>query len=77
MGILDGRWIRFLALLAVIAVVALAAELAVITDAQIAKLAQQFGPVAKERLTGWREILISSKQDDPAGVRQNGLAAGV
>lgn len=54
-------WIRVLVLLATIAVAALAAELAVITDAQIAKLAQQFGPNARERLAGWREILISSK----------------
>ena len=43
------RWLRILLLVASVA--ALAAELVVITDAQIAKLAQQFGPVAKERLT--------------------------
>ena len=32
-----------------------------ITDAQIAKLAQQFGSVAKERLTGWRDLLVNPK----------------
>lgn len=40
---------------------ALAAELVAITDAQIAKLAQQFGPVAKTRLTGWKDILANPK----------------
>lgn len=55
------RWSRMLALLAAFALAALAAELALITEAQIAKLAQQFGPIAKERLTGWREILINPK----------------
>jgi predicted transglutaminase-like cysteine proteinase len=35
--------------------------LVVITDAQIAKLAQQFGPVAKNRLTAWKEILTGPK----------------
>ena len=53
------RWLRILLLVASVA--ALAAELVVITDAQIAKLAQQFGPVAKERLTGWKEILTNPK----------------
>jgi len=55
------RWSRMLALLAAFALAALAAELALITEAQIAKLAQQFGPIAKERLTGWRGILINPK----------------
>jgi len=48
-------------LLLVASVAALAAELAAITDAQIAKLAQQFGPIAKERLTGWKDLLINPK----------------
>jgi predicted transglutaminase-like cysteine proteinase len=56
---LAARLLRFLLLVASIAV--LAAEVGVITDAQIAKLAQQFGPVAKERLTGWKGILTSAK----------------
>lgn len=53
------RWVR-LFLLAV-SLAALAQELVVITDAQIAKLAQSFGPVAKTRLTGWRDILTQPK----------------
>ena len=59
MRVFAARWLRILLLLASLA--ALAAELVVITDAQIAKLAQQFGPVAKTRLTGWRDILINPK----------------
>jgi predicted transglutaminase-like cysteine proteinase len=55
------RWIRGLLLCAAIAAAALAAELAIITDAQIARLAQQFGPVAKQRLTAWRDILVNPK----------------
>jgi len=50
-----------LVLLAAFAAVALAAELIVITDAQIAKLAQQFGPVAKTRLNAWRDILTNPR----------------
>jgi predicted transglutaminase-like cysteine proteinase len=53
------RWLRIVLLVASIA--ALAAELAGITDAQIARLAQQFGPVAKVRLTGWRDFLVNPK----------------
>jgi predicted transglutaminase-like cysteine proteinase len=53
------RWAR-IGLLAV-SLAALAQELVVITDAQIAKLAQSFGPVAKSRLTGWRDILTAPK----------------
>lgn len=53
------RWLRILLLIA--SATALAAELVVITDAQIAKLAREFGPVAKERLTGWKEILTNPK----------------
>ena len=59
MRILAARWLRVFLLVASLA--ALAAELVVITDAQIAKLAQQFGPVAKNRLTAWKEILTAPK----------------
>jgi len=59
MRVLGVRWLRILLLLASIA--AFAAELVVITDAQIARLAQQFGPVAKSRLTTWKEILTAPK----------------
>ncbi|MGQ0523577.1 MAG: transglutaminase-like cysteine peptidase [Betaproteobacteria bacterium] len=55
------RRIRLFALLALVTLAALAAELAVITDVQISRLAQQFGPVAKLRLTGWRDLLVSPK----------------
>lgn len=48
-------------LLLAVSIAAFAAELLVITDAQIAKLAQQFGPLAKVRLTGWRDILVNPK----------------
>ena len=61
-GHMKARAARLLRLLLLVAsVVALASEIAVITDVQIAKLAQQFGPIAGERLTGWKEILNSSK----------------
>jgi predicted transglutaminase-like cysteine proteinase len=56
-------WVRVLALLATIALAALAAELVAITDAQIAKLAQQFGPIAKQHLTGWKAILTDPKYE--------------
>jgi len=59
MRVFAARWLRILLLLASLA--ALAAELVVITDAQIAKLAQQFGPVARNRLTSWKEILTAPK----------------
>ena len=59
MRILAARWLRVFLLVASLA--ALAAELVGITDAQIAKLAQQFGPVAKNRLTAWKEILTAPK----------------
>ncbi len=59
-GVVFGvRWLRILLLVASCA--ALAAELVVITDAQIARLAQEFGPVAKNRLTAWKEILTAPK----------------
>ena len=59
MRVFAARWLRILLLVASVA--ALAAELVVITDAQIAKLAQQFGPIAKTRLTAWKEILTAPK----------------
>ena len=59
MRIFVAKWLRILLLVASIA--ALAAEVVVITDAQIAKLAQQFGPVAKNRLTAWKDILNNPK----------------
>ncbi|HEX6007392.1 MAG TPA: transglutaminase-like cysteine peptidase [Burkholderiales bacterium] len=52
---------RVLVLLVSFAVAAFAAEIVSLTDAQIAKLAQQFGPIAKTRLTAWREILTAPK----------------
>jgi predicted transglutaminase-like cysteine proteinase len=61
MRVFAAGWIRFLALLFTVALAALAAELTLITDAQIARLARQFGPVAEERLTGWREMLVNPK----------------
>lgn len=54
-------WLRCLLVATALAVAALAAEIAVITDAQIARLAQQFGPIAKHRLSGWRDILVNPK----------------
>ena len=53
------RWLRIFLLLAALA--ALAQEIVSITPEQIAKLAAQFGPIAKSRLTGWRDILINPK----------------
>ncbi|MBI3919369.1 MAG: transglutaminase-like cysteine peptidase [Betaproteobacteria bacterium] len=53
------RWARFVLL--AVSLAALAQELVVITDAQIARLAEKFGPVAKNRLTGWRDILTQPK----------------
>jgi predicted transglutaminase-like cysteine proteinase len=38
-----------------------AQDLVVISDAQIAKLAQSFGSVARERLTNWRALVTSAK----------------
>jgi predicted transglutaminase-like cysteine proteinase len=52
---------RDLALLAAFALAALAAELAGITDAQIERLAQQFGPTARQHLTGWKDLLENPK----------------
>lgn len=59
MRVFAARWLRIFLLVASIA--AFAAELVVITDAQIARLAQQFGPVAKNRLSGWRDLLVNPK----------------
>jgi predicted transglutaminase-like cysteine proteinase len=53
------RWARVL--LFTVSLAALAQELVVITDAQIAQLAQNFGPVAKNRLTTWRNVLTAPK----------------
>ena len=53
------RWLRLVLLL--VSLAALAQEIVGITEAQIAKLAAQFGPVAKTRLTGWRDILNNPK----------------
>lgn len=61
MGVFSAGGARVLVLLAAFAVAALASELIIITDAQIAKLAQQFGPVAKTRLTSWRDLLTNAK----------------
>lgn len=58
----SAKWLRIVLLIASVA--ALAAELVdpvVVTDAQIAKLAQQFGPIARQHLTGWKGILTDPK----------------
>ena len=52
-------WIR-VALFAV-SLTASAQEPVVITDAQIAKLSQSFGAIARERLTKWRDLMTSAK----------------
>lgn len=53
------RWV-LLALLA-LSLAAFAVELDTITDPQISKLAQQFGPIAKSRLTDGRALVITPK----------------
>lgn len=53
------RWLR-VALL-VVSLAALAQQIVGITPEQIARLGAQFGPIAKSRLTGWREILTDPK----------------
>lgn len=53
-------WLAWLAP-AVLIALAFAQEVVTITDAQIARLAQSFGPVARERLTGWRAIMSNPK----------------
>jgi predicted transglutaminase-like cysteine proteinase len=57
--------VRALLLITLIAFAALAAELITISDEQIAKLAQQFGPVAKQRLSAWRDVLVNPKYRQP------------
>jgi len=60
MHLLASRWPKIVLLL--VALAALAQDVAVgITEAQIAKLAAQFGPIAKSRLTGWRDMLTNPK----------------
>ncbi|OGA17862.1 MAG: hypothetical protein A3I63_06885 [Betaproteobacteria bacterium RIFCSPLOWO2_02_FULL_66_14] len=60
MRLFASRWPKIVLLL--VALAALAQDAAVgITEAQIAKLAAQFGPIAKSRLTGWRDILANPK----------------
>jgi predicted transglutaminase-like cysteine proteinase len=61
MGIFSAGGARVLVLLALLTVATFAAEMVVITDAQIARLAQQFGPIAKTRLAAWRDILTAQK----------------
>jgi predicted transglutaminase-like cysteine proteinase len=61
MGIFSAGGARALVLLALLTVATFAAEMVVITDAQIARLAQQFGPIAKTRLSAWRDILTAQK----------------
>lgn len=61
MGVFSAGGARVLVLLVSLAVAAFAAEIITITDAQIAKLAQQFGPIAKTRLTAWRDLLTAQK----------------
>ena len=53
-------WLAWLAPALIIAF-AFAQEVVTITDAQIARLAQTFGPVAKERLTSWRALMNNPK----------------
>ena len=59
MHLIASRWLRIVLL--GLSLAALAQELVGITDAQIAKLAAQFGPVAKTRLGGWRDLLNNPK----------------
>ena len=62
MRVFAAWWVRIVLVVASLAaLVALAVELDVITDAQIAKLAQQFGPAAKSRLTEGRSLVTSAK----------------
>ena len=61
MAVFSAGGARVLVLLVSLAVAAFAAEIITLTDAQIAKLAQQFGPIAKTRLTAWRDLLTAQK----------------
>lgn len=52
------RLARLLPVLVIgLAALAYAQEIATVSDAQIARLAQQFGPVARDRLAGWRNLV--------------------
>ena len=53
-------WLAWL-LSALLIALAFAQEAVTITDEQIAKLATTFGPVAKDRLTNWRGLMINPK----------------
>ncbi len=53
-------WLGWL-LPALLIAFAFAQEVVTITDAQIAKLAESFGPVARERLTSWRSLMNNPK----------------
>ena len=59
MHLTASRWLRIVLL--GVSLAALAQELVGITEAQIAKLAAQFGSVAKTRLSGWRDLLNNPK----------------
>jgi predicted transglutaminase-like cysteine proteinase len=59
MRVFTSRWLR-IGLLCV-ALAALAQEIVGISPEQIARLGAQFGPVAKTRLTGWRQLLTDPK----------------
>ena len=62
MRIIAARWLRIALLLASVAALAAGlVDLVTITDERIVKLAQQFGPVARERLTGWKGVLTNAK----------------
>jgi predicted transglutaminase-like cysteine proteinase len=56
---LPARWA--LLVLVAVSLAALAVELDTITDPQIGKLAQQFGPIAKSRLTDGRTLVTAPK----------------
>ena len=53
-------WLAWL-LPALFIALAFAQEAVIITDEQIARLGQQFGPVARERLTGWRSMMANPR----------------
>lgn len=62
MRIIAARWLRIALLVASVAALAAGlVDLVTITDERIVKLAQQFGPVARERLTGWKGVLTDPK----------------
>jgi predicted transglutaminase-like cysteine proteinase len=59
MRLFTSRWLRIGLL--IVSLAALAQEIVGISPEQIARLGAQFGPVAKTRLTGWRELLTDPK----------------